>query len=428
MTLDTGLVAEIRAAVRALQGAGLGHLSALVAADSTLGREAAAQDLMAARFSDLGLALDRFEVDPALIRDLPGFSPPVIEDYGGRENVVGLHRPHAQKGQSLILNGHIDVVPTGPADLWTGGPFVPRLDGDRLYGRGAGDMKAGIVAYTLAFEALRALGLQPAAPVILQSVIEEECTGNGALACLARGYRADAAIIPEPFDQSLLVAQLGVMWLTVEVVGRPAHVLDTAAGINAIEAAHALFGALRGLEAAWNEPGFRHACYGDHRHPVNFNLGRVEGGEWPSSVPCAARIDVRVGFYPGMTIAAVKQALEAAIAQAVATDPGLRGARVTVRYRGFQAEGCTIDPQDPLLEGLRRAHVQVSAKPLADLASTATTDARFFILYGDTPATCYGPTAGSIHGIDEWVSIPSMMEVAEVLALFMAAWCGLEQR
>lgn len=428
MTLDHGIAADVRAAVGALTPLGVDRLSALVAADSTLGREAAAQDLMAAQFSDLGLALDRFEIDLAAIRDLPGFSPPVIDDYAGRENIVGLHRPRAVAGRSLILNGHIDVVPTGPASLWTGGPFLPRLDGDRLYGRGAGDMKAGIVAYMLAFQALREIGYQPAAPVILQSVIEEECTGNGALACLARGYRADAAIIPEPFDQSLLIAQLGVMWLTVEILGKPAHVLDTSAGINAIEAVYALFDALRRVEAAWNAPDFRHACYQGHRHPVNFNLGRIQGGEWPSSVPCAASIDVRVGFYPGMSIAGVKQALEAAIDQAVAEEPGLRGARVKLRYRGFQAEGCAIDPQDPLLEGLRRAHVQVSEKPLVDLAATATTDARFFILYGDTPATCYGPTAGSIHGIDEWVSIPSMMEVAAVLALFMADWCGLEKR
>ncbi|MCF4166290.1 ArgE/DapE family deacylase [Zavarzinia compransoris] len=422
------LTEDIRAAVRDLRGEGLDLLSALVAEGSTLGHEQGAQALMADRFAGLGLTVDRFEVDLAAIRDLPGFSPPVIPDYAGRENVVGSHRPRDPAGRSLILNGHIDVVPTGPADLWTNAPFAPRLDGDRLYGRGAGDMKAGIVAYCMAFEALARLGLQPAAPVFLQSVIEEECTGNGALACLAKGYRADAAIIPEPFDQSLMIAQLGVMWLTVDVVGKPAHVLDTSAGTNAIEAVTVIFEALRGVEAAWNEASFRHACYADHRHPVNFNLGRIAGGEWPSSVPCAASIDVRVGFYPGMSIKAVKASLEMAIEEARAMQPALKGAAVKITYRGFQAEGCAIDPQEPLLEGLRRAHFQVSEKPLTELASTATTDARFFILYGDTPATCYGPTAGSIHGIDEWVSLPSMMEVAEVLALFMADWCGVERR
>lgn len=428
MSLDPALSADIKNAVASLADEGTVLLADLVREGSVLGEEAGAQALMAERFADMGLDVDRFEVDLATIRDLPGFSPPVIDVYKGRENVVGRHVPKAATGKSLILNGHIDVVPTGPEALWTTPPFAPRIEDGKLYGRGAGDMKAGIAAYCMAFDALARLGLQPAAPVYLQSVIEEECTGNGALACLARGYRADAAIIPEPFDQSLLIAQLGVMWLSVDLVGKPAHVLDTSAGTNAIEAVYALFEALRGVEAAWNEPGFRHACYKGHKHPVNFNLGRISGGEWPSSVPCAASIDVRVGFYPGMTISAVKQALEAAIAAAVAERPPLRGAQVKIRYKGFQAEGCAIDPQDPLLAGLRRAHEAVSGKPIIELASTATTDARFFILYGDTPATCYGPRAGSIHGIDEWVDISTMIEVAQVLALFMADWCGVERR
>ncbi len=428
MSLDPALSADIKNAVVSLADEGTVLLADLVREGSVLGEEAGAQALMAERFADMGLDVDRFEVDLDAIRDLPGFSPPVIDVYKGRENVVGRHVPRSATGKSLILNGHIDVVPTGPEALWTTPPFAPRIEDGKLYGRGAGDMKAGIAAYCMAFDALARLGLQPAAPVYLQSVIEEECTGNGALACLAKGYRADAAIIPEPFDQSLLIAQLGVMWLSVDLVGKPAHVLDTSAGTNAIEAVYALFDALRGVEAAWNEPGFRHACYRDHKHPVNFNLGRISGGEWPSSVPCAASIDVRVGFYPGMSIAAVKKALEGAIREATERVPSLRGAMVKLRYRGFQAEGCAIDPQDPLLSGLRRAHEAVSEKPIVELASTATTDARFFILYGNTPATCYGPRAGSIHGIDEWVDLASMVEVAQVLALFMAAWCGVERR
>lgn len=428
MSVNSSLAAEIRSAVQGMETQGVDFLCDLVREDSLLGREQGAQDRMADAFGGMGLDVERFEIDLGTIRHLPGFSPPVIDNYSGRENVVGLHRPRqGGGGRSLILNGHIDVVPTGPAALWTTPPFTPRVEEGKVFGRGAGDMKAGIVAYCLAFQALGALGYRPAAPVIMQSVIEEECTGNGALACLARGYRADAAIIPEPFQQTLMVAQLGVMWLTVDLVGKPAHVLDTSAGINAIEAAHALFDALRGLEAAWNEPSFRHVCYQDHAHPVNFNLGRVSGGEWASSVPCAASIDVRVGFYPGMKIAAVKQALQETIDKAVRERPELKGARVSVSYRGFQAEGCVIDESEPLMAGLAGAHRLVTNAPIEYQASTATTDARFFVLYGNTPATCYGPVAGNYHGLDEWVSISSMLEVAQVLAVFMAGWCGLEK-
>jgi len=146
--------------------------------------------------------------------------------YENAWNVVGAHRARTPEGgtpgRSLILNGHIDVVPVGAERLWTRPPFEPWIDGDRLFGRGANDMKAGIVAYTMALHALRRLGWQPAARVILQSVIEEECTGNGALACLLEGYTADAALIPEPMDE-LMSAQMGVMWMTLDVYGVPGH-------------------------------------------------------------------------------------------------------------------------------------------------------------------------------------------------------------
>ena len=142
--------------------------------------------------------------------------------------------PPISQGKSLIFNGHVDVVPTGPVDLWTHAPFDPVVEGGWLYGRGCGDMKAGVVAMVYAFKALQHMGLQPASEVQFHSVIDEECTGNGALAALGRGYRADACVIPEPFP-FVMTAQLGVLWLHIECTGRPGHVLDTSKGVNAIE-------------------------------------------------------------------------------------------------------------------------------------------------------------------------------------------------
>lgn len=427
--LDDAPYRDIHEAVHRLRDRSVDLLCDLVREPSLLGAEQGAQARIADVFVGLGLEVERFELDLDAIRDLPGFSPPVIQDHAGRENVVGLHRPAgAPSGRSLILNGHIDVVPPGDAALWTSPPFVPQVRDGRVYGRGSGDMKAGIVAYCTAFGALRDLGLQPAAPVILQSVIEEECTGNGALACLARGYRADAAIIPEPFHQTLMTAQLGVMWFTVRAVGKPAHVLDTSSGINAIEALQAAFEALRELEADWNLPERRHPAFREHAHPVNFNLGRIEGGDWPSTVPCSASMDVRVGFYPGMALDAVRRSVEETIAAACRLRPALKGAEVSVTYKGFQAEGCVMDREGAMMRLLADVHRRVADAPVEFLASTATTDARFFQIYGNIPATCYGPVGGGYHGIDEWVSIDSMMQVAEVLAVFMAEWCGLEKR
>lgn len=417
---------SIVGAVAGLRAEGEAFLADLVRCASLLGAEGPAQERMARAFADLGLEVDRFTINESALKGLRGWSPS-LASYEGRENVVGIHRPRAVKGRSLILNGHIDVVPEGPAELWTDPPFEPVVRDGWMYGRGAGDMKAGIAAYVMAFKALKSLGVQPAAPVYLQSVVEEECTGNGAFACLHRGYTANAAVIPEPFDHTLMTAQVGVLWVRVETTGRPAHVLDTGAGLNAIEAAYRIVGHLKALEAAWNHPDGRHPSYAAHKHPYNFNLGRIEGGEWTSSVPTRCRADLRIGFPPGRAADAVSAEVERAVLDAARTDPTLAGIGVRVEFRGFQAEGCTVDPAEPMMAALGRAHEAVRGEPARTLAATCTTDVRSFVLYGNIPATCYGPKAERIHGIDERVSMDSVADVTAVLALFMAEWCGLEE-
>ena len=422
---DPALEAEIIAAADAAQEDLHALLLALVAFPSLNGNEDGAQRFMEAIFLDLGLRTERFAVTDAEIRDLPGYSP-AVGHWDRHDNVVGTHVPREVRGRSLILNGHIDVVPVGAEELWTQPPFAPVIRDGRLYGRGSGDMKAGIAAYVAAFRALAALGLQPAACVHLQSVVEEECTGNGALACLHRGYTAEAAVIPEPFDHALLSAQVGVMWLSIEVFGKPAHVLNAAQGLNAIEAAFALWNGLKALESEWNEARHRHPAFAHVDNPVRFNLGRIEGGEWASSVPTRCVMELRCGFQPGMTAAQARAAIASRLRDCVARDPRLAGSGHRVRYAGFQAEGFVADTTGPLFSTLADAHGRVIGAAPALFASSATTDARVFHLYGKIPVTCYGPQAHNIHGIDESVSLESVRQVTRVLALFMARWCGLE--
>ena len=315
--LEPALEADILSAVEESEAELTALLATLVRFPSLLGQEAAAQDFIDGLFQGMGLKTVRFSVSDAELSHLPGYSPSVGR-WQRHDNVVGTHQPREAQGRSLILNGHIDVVPVGAEELWSAPPFQPVIENGRMYGRGAGDMKAGIAAYITAFRVLQRLGYQPAAPVFLQSVVEEECTGNGALACLHHGFRAEAAIIPEPFAHTILHAQVGVLWLTVEVLGRPAHVMTARSGINAIEASFALFQGLKRLEEEWN--GKRHPAFADHPRPININLGKIHGGEWTSSVPTRCVMDIRVGFYPGMSVEAAKRAVESRIAETAHAD------------------------------------------------------------------------------------------------------------
>ena len=424
--LDPSLEQDILAAAQDCKDELLSLTQSLVGFPSLLGDEGPAQDFMEGLFRGMGLKVDRFEVADEELSKVPGYSPAVGHWYN-HDNVVATHLPKDQAGRSLILNGHIDVVPVGVEDLWSSSPFDPVVLEGRLYGRGSGDMKAGIAAYISAFRALTNLGLQPAAPVFLQSVVEEECTGNGALACLHRGYGADAAIIPEPFDETIMSAQMGVMWLQIEVLGKPAHVLNDAQGINAIEAAFMLWNQLKGLADEWNRPDNRHPSFAHMDAPVKFNLGKIRGGEWASSVATRCVLEIRCGFYPGVSAAAVRGEIEKHLNQTSSNEPRLSGVEWQIHYSGFQSEGCVIDTDSPLVTTLAQSHQHVAGELPEYFASAATTDVRTFQLYGSIPATCYGPEARNIHGIDESVSINSMNRVSAVLALFIARWCGVEK-
>ena len=166
---------------------------------SLRGAEHSVQDFVFQTLRARGYALDRFEMDAAALVRHEG-SGSYSDEHSRAPIVVGIHRPRNETGRSLILQAHVDVVPPGPAGMWAHPPFEPVSEGDWLYGRGGADMKAGHAANIFALDALRRIGLQPAATVYVQSVVEEESTGNGALMTHLRGYKADAVLIPEPED------------------------------------------------------------------------------------------------------------------------------------------------------------------------------------------------------------------------------------
>lgn len=423
--LDPALAARILDAVETGFDEQVAFTQDLVRHPSVRGQEHTAQDFLHRALAGRGYAMDRFAIDVAEIEDHPGFSP-VAVDYANAINVVATHRPREERGRSLILNGHVDVVPVGPLEMWSKPPFEPWIDGDWLYGRGGADMKAGLCANIFALDALRRLGFQPAATLYLQSVTEEECTGNGALACLLRGYRADAAIIPEPEDETLVRANAGVIWFRVHVKGRPVHVREAGSGSNAILAAYDLIKALQGLEAEWNAQAGEHPYFEALEHPINFNVGKIAGGDWASSVPAWCSFDVRAAIYPGTGPRDAAADIEACLRTACQGHGFLANNPPEVEYNGFLAEGYVLEPGSDAEATLARAHRTSVGKALESVTTPAYLDARVFMLYDDCPCLVYGPVSKDIHAFDERVSLASVKRVTGAIALFVAEWCGLE--
>jgi acetylornithine deacetylase len=181
---------------------------------------------------------------------------------------------------------------------------------------------------------------------------------------------------------------------------------------------------LKEVEVRWNPPHAAHPLFGDHPHPLNFNLGKIHGGEWASSVPTTCRVDFRFGIYPGRDPAEAKREIEAAIRAAVAELP--EPPRCDIAFEGFHAPGCVVDLASEPMQLLSKIHAEVNGAPPVAYAATGTTDVRLFQLGAGIPSTCYGPKAQRIHALDECVELASMQRVAEVYALYIAQWCGLE--
>jgi len=390
-------------------------LERLVAAPSTVGLEQEAQGVVEQELKRLGLEVERLPI-PGTIDDDP-LAGVAQTSYEGRADVVG--RLGDDGGPSLLVNGHIDVVPASQPDLWTSPPFEPRLDGDRLYGRGAGDMKGGFAMATLALDAL--LAVEPeaiAGSLTFLSVIEEECTGNGTLAAARAGVLADAVILPEPTGLGMLLAGVGILWLDVVLDGKSAHAESADRAVNPIDLALTVVDALRRSEREMNleiEPSMRGV-----EHPYNINIGMLEAGDWRSSVPANATLGLRIGHPTSWSTADAIARVGAAIHEI--DDPWLRAHPPTLRPSGFRAKGYAMPGGDPLARRLADAHRGAHGEAVAEVAMASTTDARLYINDFDVPALCYGPVAHDIHGIDESVELSSIVAGARTLARFIADW------
>src|SRR3954462_7039773 len=404
----------------------LEYTKTLVHLESVRGAEHAIQDFVFRSYREYGLAVDRFGMDQGRIEAHPGASKYSAE-HSDAPIVVGIHRPGEERGRSLILQAHVDVVPTGPASLWSRPPFEPKIEGDWMFGRGAADMKAGHAANLFALKALRRLGLQPAATVYIQSVVEEESTGNGALMTHLRGYKADAALIPEPTEETITRANVGVLWFEIEVRGHPVHVREMGAGANAIDAAYRVVAALRRIEAEWNERRGEHEHFANDPHPINLNIGRIEGGDWASSVPAWCRLDCRIAIYPGVHAADAAREIEQAVSAFAREDRFFANNPPKVTFNGFFAEGYVLEPGSEAERVLANAHEAATGRALESFMSAAYLDTRVYALYVRVPALCYGPISQNIHGFDERVSLSSVKRITTAMALFVAEWCGVEK-
>lgn len=398
------MLAALRAAVDARVGDLHALTARLVRERSLLGAEEGAQRIVEERLRRLGFEVERVEPDAAETLTDPHAGYPLLP-YEGRTCVAGRLRGSGG-GRSLHLSGHVDVVPVEAEERWTHDPWGGEIADGRMWGRGAGDMKAGVAAYLVAVEA----ALETAGPLrgdlVFTSVIEEECGGNGMRAVLQAGHDADATLIGEPTDLRIHVNGVGVIWARLTARSEGAHAAVASESGQPVDQILQAVQGLRALEATLND--------GRPAHPYNLNLGEIHGGVWPSSVPAEVTLRCRLGFGPELEPADAQALLRRAVESAA---PG-----VEVAFEGFRCKAYEHSLDNPLVQLVGACHAEVQGRdePPGRKLSTATTDAR----YVTGPCCCYGPVAGSIHGIDEWVDLASTRDTALTVALIASRWCG----
>jgi acetylornithine deacetylase len=334
-----------------------------------------------------------------------GLAVELVEATPGRPSVVAT-APGSGGGRSLLLCGHLDTVGTGAMNV----PFEPRIEGDRLHGRGSYDMKAGVAAALVACRDAAALDL--AGDVVVAAVADEEHASLGVQEVLAT-VETDGAIVTEPTEMEVVIAHKGFAWLEVEVSGRAAHGSRPHLGVDAIVKAGPILTALGDLDAR----------LGDTRHPL---LGRgsvhaslISGGNDLATYPERCTIGIERRTLPGEGTAEVERELARLLAGCREADSVLEASARTLLVR----EPLETSEEEPIVAMLRDAAAEVlgSRPPLSGASFWADSA---FIAGAGIPTALFGPGGEGAHAIEEWVSIRDTESCARILTKAASTFCA----
>ena len=398
-------------------------LQLLVRENSTRGNESSTQAIVIEKCRQLGLTLDIWEIGGDELTNHPAFCCD-RKSFEGNPNLVAVLKGSGG-GKSIILNGHIDVVPVGDEANWEHDPFSGMIECGKLYGRGATDMKGGNVALLMAIESIIASGIKLKGDVIFQSVIEEESGGAGTLAAVLRGYQADGAIIPEPTNMKLFPKQQGSMWFRITVTGKAAHGGTRYEGISAIEKSLLVIQSLQQLEKDRNAK-ITDPLFNKIPIPIPINIGKMTSGEWPSSVPDTAIIEGRMGVSPDETIKAAQLEMEECLKRLCQQDEWLQEHPLKLEWYGGRWQPGSLETNHPLIHELTQSYLEITGEPPVIEASPWGTDGGILSTVGQTPVVVFGPGITEIaHDANEHIVLEDLFTASTIIALTIVRWCEI---
>ena len=415
------LGSKISESLRTRRGWAQETLCRLVSFPSTTGAEARIQEALAGILAGLGLPFEAVPIPETIVEDPDYTVVPGHAGYHGRPNLlVDLKGSGGGGVASVIINTHVDVVPGPP------GMFTPRVENGTVFGRGACDAKGQVVTLLLALTALKDAGVRLRKDVQAQFVIEEEAGGNGSLAAiLGAGLTGPAsAVVLEPTGLRARSANRGAVWFRLEVEGRTVHMGRAREGVSAVDEMAGLLPILKEYEALLRAASKGQPGFPDDPSPVVVNVGRIQGGDWPSTVPGKCVAEGGIAFLPNRTIGVIMGELRDIL--------NLRaGAWAREHHRletaGLHNEAFATDPAHPAVHLFRQIAESVVG-PQGLEGWEASCDARLFFHRGGMPTIVFGAgDLGHAHSLVEQVRIDDILLAAETVARFLIACCGVVQ-
>ena len=444
---EGALSAAERRALVALDRDGLvAFLRELIAIPSLGGAESPAQRAIGAWMERAGFASDIWRIDLRELAKHPDYCTEVerhealgvVGWVGERvaEHTAGGAAAGSGAGRDLMLNGHVDVVPVGEEAAWTTPPWDPAVRDGRVYGRGAVDMKGGLVCALFAAKAIRDAHVRLRGRLSVASVVGEEDGGTGTLATILRGHTADGAVVIEPTELAVIPAQAGSLMFRLIVPGFAAHGCVRESGVSAIEKFLPLFTALRRFESERNGVAQGPASvagdpsdplFAAYRLPWPIEVGTVRAGDWASSVPDILVAEGRYGVAIGEDPAEARQVFEAAIARAAGADAWLSDHPPTVEWWGGRFDPATTSSADPIVAAIIGAAEAVTGSSPPVEGVTYGADMRLLVNVGGIPTVLFGPgDVRAAHMPDEYVPIDELLLASQALVVAALRFCGVE--
>jgi len=412
----TDIKHQIDSAVDAAWEEIVSFIQTSVQSPSLANNEGPVQELVQNKLDSLGLITRRIPVIFDAIKDHPafcddGFSP------NTRVNVIGQWNNDGG-GKSLILNGHVDVVPTGPEELWHESPWSGAIKNGKIYGRGSTDMKGGLSAAIFAVQILQKIGFKPNGNVMVQSVVGEESGGCGTLTNIVKEYSADAAVILEPTSLKISPIQSGALTFRLTIPGRATHAAMRWDGVSAIEKFNLIHQSILEFEKERHQ-SFDIKYYESKDRVAPINIGTIKGGEWHSTVP------ERLGVFPGESAQDARDTFETHLQTISETDDWLKENIPTVEWFEGQFESGQTETNHPLIQSLSDCYHQTTGDVPIIEGVTYGSDLRLFTNHAHIPAVLFGPGDVRLaHAANEYVEIDEVITTVKIIANMIVSWCG----